>query len=70
MDQGQNYVIVGAGGGIGAACAERLAADSRAVVCMDLDPVALEETTRRLLRVTGAEVADVEIDVRDEGRCA
>lgn len=69
MAQGQNYVIVGAGGGIGAACAERLAADSRGIVCMDLDPVALEESARRL-RGTGAEVKGVEIDVRDEGLCA
>lgn len=70
MAQGQNYVIVGAGGGIGAACAERLAADSRGIVCMDLDPAALEETARRLRRGTGAEVTGVEIDVRDEGLCA
>lgn len=62
-------MVVGAGGGIGAACAERLAGDSCGIVCMDLDRAALESTVRRLEDL-GVSATAVEVDVRDKGRCA
>lgn len=63
-----NYIVVGAGGGIGAACAERLAADSSSLVCMDIDSATLEKTVQKL-NANGSNVAGIQIDVREQEQC-
>lgn len=68
VEKGNNHIVIGAGSGIGVACAERLAADSSSIVCMDIDSTALAKTVRKL-ETAGARVTGVRLDVRDEKQC-
>jgi NAD(P)-dependent dehydrogenase (short-subunit alcohol dehydrogenase family) len=58
-------LVTGAGSGIGAACAARLARDGSTVVCADRDVTAARRTAAGL---PGA--VAVELDVTDEAACA
>lgn len=56
--------VTGAGSGIGRATALRLAADGAAVVCMDINPAAVDETVAGIAAARGDGLAVV-ADVRD-----
>lgn len=58
-------VVTGAGGGLGAAVARRLAADGTAVACVDIDADAAEATAGRL-RAEGRSAAGYGTDVTSE----
>ncbi|RCV57578.1 SDR family NAD(P)-dependent oxidoreductase [Marinitenerispora sediminis] len=62
-------VITGAGRGLGAAIARRLAAEGRPVVVNDLDPVAAEETAGGIARAGGRAVA-ISADATDPEQVA
>jgi 3-oxoacyl-[acyl-carrier protein] reductase len=57
-------LVTGAGHGIGAGIAERLAGQGHRLVLVDRDPVTLAETTERIVRAGGTASA-VEADVAD-----
>src|SRR6478736_237835 len=58
-------VVTGAARGIGAAIAQRLGADGRAVACLDIDAAGAEATARRLTE-QGVTAAGFAADVSDE----
>lgn len=62
--KGKRVIVTGAGSGIGAAIAERLAADGASVVVSDLNEKSATEVARRL----GASARAVATDVADEGQ--
>ncbi|HKJ56539.1 MAG TPA: SDR family oxidoreductase [Nitriliruptoraceae bacterium] len=66
---GRTIVVVGAGGGIGRACAAGLAAHGAHVVCADLDATAAESTATALRR-DGGRAAAVTVDVLDPASVA
>lgn len=61
---GRVAFVTGAAGGIGKACAARLAAEGAQVVIADLDATGAEEVAAEL-RAAGGEVASVPVDVAD-----
>lgn len=58
-------LVTGAGSGIGAACATRLARSGATVLCADVDPAAADRTASSLPRARA-----VQLDVTDEAACA
>ena len=62
---GKVIVITGAGGGIGSATAERLAAEGAAVVLGDVDIAAAQRASDRIV-AAGGEARAAEVDVADE----
>ena len=61
---GKTVLVVGAGSGIGEACAQGLAAFGARVVCADLDAGAAQATTQEI-RSQGGEAEALELDMRD-----
>ncbi|WP_335934774.1 SDR family NAD(P)-dependent oxidoreductase [Streptomyces sp. PTD5-9] len=62
-------VVTGAGGGLGAAVARRLATDGTAVACADIDAAAAEATAAGL-RAEGRSAAGYGVDVTSEAALA
>lgn len=62
---GKAAVVTGAGSGIGAAAAHRLAAEGAAVLLLDIDAVRCEQEADAIVKAGGAACA-VECDVSDE----
>jgi NAD(P)-dependent dehydrogenase (short-subunit alcohol dehydrogenase family) len=62
---GKRIIIAGGGNGIGAATAERLAAEGAAVIVGDINLDAAQATTKRIAD-TGATALAVEFDLADE----
>ena len=63
--EGQVAIVTGAAGGIGRACAERLAAEGAAVVIADIDAKGSQETVARIEQAGGRALAH-ETDVASE----
>ena len=61
---GKTVLVVGAGSGIGEACAQGLAAFGARVFCADLDAGAAQATTQEI-RSQGGEAEALELDMRD-----
>ena len=61
---GKTVLVVGAGSGIGEACAQGLAAFGARVFCADLDTGAAQATTQEI-RSQGGEAEALELDMRD-----
>ena len=61
---GKTVLVVGAGSGIGEACAQGLAAFGARVFCADLDAEAAQATTQEI-RSQGGEAEALELDMRD-----
>jgi len=61
---GRTGLVTGAGGGIGAAVAQRLAEQGAAVLVTDIDPAAAR-TTASHITDNGGTAANAELDVRD-----
>jgi 3-oxoacyl-[acyl-carrier protein] reductase len=61
--QGRVAIVTGAGSGIGAATAARLAAEGAAVVCADIDGAAADRTAAEL----GGSASAARLDVADRG---
>jgi NAD(P)-dependent dehydrogenase (short-subunit alcohol dehydrogenase family) len=66
---GRSALVVGAGSGIGEACAHGLAAFGARVVCADLDAGAARRTSETIGR-EGGEAKPLELDMGDAGSCA
>lgn len=63
--QGRRALITGAGAGIGAASAERMAREGASVICTDVDQQQAEGTAARIEAAGGSATA-MHLDVRDE----
>ena len=66
---GRHALVVGAGSGIGEACAEGLAAFDARVTCADLDLNAAQRTAATIGRDGGQSKA-LQVDMRDPASCA
>src|SRR6478752_2476074 len=66
---GRTALVVGAGSGIGEACAEGLAAFGARVTCADLDLEAAQRTAEAIGRDGGAS-KPLRLDMRDADSCA
>ncbi len=66
---GRTALVIGAGSGIGEACAHGLAAFGAAVVCADLDAGAARGTAAAIAG-EGGQASALEIDMRDPESCA
>lgn len=66
---GRTALVVGAGSGIGQACAHGLAAFGAAVVCADLDAEAARGTAAAIAG-EGGRASALEVDMRDPDSCA
>ena len=64
-EEHRTAIVTGAGRGIGAAIAERLAADGMTVACLDIDVTAAQETAGRLEQA-GVRARAFAADVSDE----
>lgn len=62
--EGKTAIVTGAGSGIGAASAQRFAAEHAAVVCADIRLARAQETVDTIIAAGGRAIA-VEVDVRD-----
>src|SRR5689334_12838110 len=66
--RGKVAIVTGAGSGIGAATAKRLAAEGARVACVDLRGDRAKETAR-LVSAAGGDAVAVETDVTDAAAC-
>jgi NAD(P)-dependent dehydrogenase (short-subunit alcohol dehydrogenase family) len=64
--QGKIAIVTGAGGGIGAACAARLARAGARVVVADIDGASAERQAARI-RAAGGEAVAADTDIGDDG---
>jgi NAD(P)-dependent dehydrogenase (short-subunit alcohol dehydrogenase family) len=67
--EGKVALVTGAGGRIGRATAERLAAEGAKVLCADVDPSSASATAAAI-RSAGGNARARTLDVTDEGACA
>lgn len=63
--QGKVAIVTGAGGGIGSAVCRHFAREGAALVCVDIDPVSLEQTAGSV-RALGGRFVTLAADVADE----
>jgi gluconate 5-dehydrogenase len=66
---GSTAIVTGAGGGLGAACAEAMAEAGADVVLVDIDPIGLA-TTSATIAALGQRALAVECDIADEAAVA
>lgn len=62
---GRTAIVTGAGGGLGAACAEAMAEAGADVVLVDIDPIGLAKTAQTIAAL-GRRVLPVACDIADE----